>query len=257
MMRLKGKVSVVTGGGSGIGRATSMLFSREGSKVVVADVDDAAGSNVAHAITSDGGEAIFVHADVTKSADAERLVKSCVERFGRLDILANIAGIGPIGTVLTTPEDVWDKVMAVNLKALYLCSKYAIPVMARHGGGAIINMASVSGLVGGTDEAAYDASKGGVVQLTKSMALDFGKDNIRVNCVCPGNTHTPMLDRLVEKYPEQPREKTFEHFKNKNVALKRLIKPEEVASVVLFLASNEASAVTGSAYVVDGGWTVI
>jgi NAD(P)-dependent dehydrogenase (short-subunit alcohol dehydrogenase family) len=258
MMKLKDRVSIVTGGGSGMGRATALLFAKEGSKVVVADVDDVTGSNVAHAITSDGGEAIFVHTDVTKSTDSEKMVKECVERFGRLDILANIAGILSFGTVVSTPEEVWDRVVGINLKGVYLCSKYAIPAMVRQGGGTIVNMCSVSGLVGGTNEVAYDASKGGVLLLTKAMALDCGKDNIRVNCVCPGNVDTPMLVHAAQDlFPAQPREKTLTNFGNKNVALKRLIKPEEIASVVLFLASDESSAVTGSAFVADGGWTAI
>lgn len=254
--RLKDKVSIITGGGSGIGRATALLFAKEGSPVVIADVDDIAGSAVADAIVSDGGRSIFVHTDVTKSGDAEGMVKKCVERFGRLDILANIAGISPVGTVVSTPEDVWDRVMAINLKGVYLCSKFAIPAMVRSGGGAIINMASVLGLVACSNDSAYDASKGAVIQLTRSMALDFGKDNIRVNCVCPGNTDTPMIDFLVKQYCE-PREKTLESFKSMNAALRRLIKPDEVAAVVLFLASDESSAVTGSPYLVDAGWSAV
>ena len=241
-----------------MGRATAMLFAKEGSKVTVADVDDATGSSAVEAIKAAGGQAIFVHTDVTKSKDTENMVNKCVERFGRLDILANIAGILPFGTVVTTTEEVWDKVLDINLKGVYLCCKYAVPVMVRQGGGTIINMCSVSGLVGGTNEVAYDASKGGVLLLTKAMALDHGKDHIRVNCVCPGNTDTPMLVHAAQDlFPTQDREKSLAGFGNKNVALKRLIKPEEIAAVVLFLASDESSAVTGSALVADGGWTAI
>jgi len=234
-----------------------MLFAREGSRVVIADVDYEGGRKVAQAITSNGGKSLFVRTDVSKSADAEKMVKSCVERFGRLDILANIAGIDVIGSVVDTPEEVWDRALGVMLKGVYLCSKYAIPVMARQGGGSIVNISSVYGFVAAANEAAYDAAKGGVVMLTKSMALDFGKDNIRVNCVCPGNTETPMIERFVKKYPNQPREQTLQNFGNRNAILKRLLKPEEIANVILFLASDESSAVTGSSYMVDGGMTVI
>jgi len=257
MGRFENRVCVVTGGGSGIGKATVKLFAKEGCKVVVGDVDDPGGVSAAQAIKTDGGQAIFVHTDVTKPGDAQRLIESCLEQFGRLDILANIAGVFSAGSVVATSEDVWDRVMSINLKGMYLCSKYAIPVMVQQGGGAIVNLASVSGLVAAADEAAYDASKGAVIMLTKSMALDFGKDKIRVNCVCPGNTHTPMIDRVLEKYANLPPETTLQNLANKNAVLKRLIRPEEVASVVAFLASDESSAATGGVYMVDGGWTVI
>ncbi|HKM77179.1 MAG TPA: glucose 1-dehydrogenase [Candidatus Bathyarchaeia archaeon] len=255
--RLENKVSIVTGGGSGIGRATALLFAKEGSKVVVADIDDKAGSSTADAIASNAGESIFVHTDVTISSDADRLVSQCIKRFGRLDVLFNNAGIIVAGTVVSTPEDAWDRVMEVNVKGVYLCSKYAIPVMVRQGGGSIVNTASVLGLVASKDDSAYVTSKGAVVQLTKSMALDFGKDNIRVNCVCAGNTDTPMIDYVIRQHPEQPRDKMLEYFWNQNAVIKRPIKAEEVASVVLFLASDESSAVTGSTYLVDGGWSAI
>jgi NAD(P)-dependent dehydrogenase (short-subunit alcohol dehydrogenase family) len=169
MVRFENRVCAVTGGSSGIGRATAILFAKEGCKVVIADFDDIGAASTVQTIKADGGQAIFVHTDVTKSGDAEKMVETCVREFGGLDILANIAGIFSSGSVVDTSEEVWDRVISVNLKGLYLCSKYAIPVMVRGGGGAIVNLASISGLVAAPDEAAYDASKGAVIMLTKSI----------------------------------------------------------------------------------------
>lgn len=254
-MRLRGKVAIITGGGSGIGRATAILFAKEGSRVVVADVDEQKGQETVNMIKRDGGDAILVRADVSKSADAKNLVEATLAEYGLLDIVFNNAGINPVGTVMDTSEEVWDRVIDTNLKGPFLVSKYAVPAMARAGGGVIINNASVNGFVALPNEAAYDASKGGVVMLTKAMAVDHGPQNIRVNCVCPGNVDTPLIQGYIAGAPD--REEARKLVYEKNAIIRRLITPEEVAHVVVFLASNEASAITGAAYLVDGGSTAV
>lgn len=254
-MRLQNKVAVITGGASGIGRATAVLFAKEGCKVVVADVDVGKGEETVKMISDSGGDAMFLRADVSKSADAQAITRSAIERYGKLDIVFNNAGINPVGTVVDTTEELWDRVTDINLKGMFLVSKYAIPEMARAGGGVIINNASVNGFVALPNEVAYDASKGGVVMLTKAMAVDHGPQNIRVNCVCPGNTDTPLVQGYIDGSPDP--EQTKRMIYEKNAIIRRLIRPEEIARTVLFLASDDASAVTGAAYVVDGGSTAV
>lgn len=254
-MRLKGKVALITGAGSGIGRATAILFANEGAKVAVSDLVTPKGEETVTRITESNGEAIFVRADVSKSYDVKKMVNTVLENYGKIDIVFNNAGISPVGTVVDTSEELWDKVMNINLKGIFLVSKYAIPVMEKRGGGVIINTASAGGIVALPNEAAYDASKGGVIMLTKAMAVDHGPQNIRVNCVCPGVTDTPILQAYINGSlnPDKTRKILLE----KNAIIRRLIKPEEIAYTVLFLASDEASAVTGAAYIVDGGNTVV
>ena len=251
-MRLKGKAALITGAGSGIGRASALLFAREGAKVAVVDIVQECGQETVNMIKEGGGEAIFVKADVTEAVDAERMIKTIVEKYGRIDILFNNAGINPSGTVVDTPEEVWGKVINVNLKGAFLGSKYAIPEMAKGGGGVIINTASVAGLVGTANEIAYVASKGGIVAMTRGMAIDHVNQNIRVNCICPSGTETSLINKWLDtvKEPEKVRQELA------NMSLfKRLARPEEIAQAALFLASNESSFVTGSALVVDGGFT--
>jgi len=249
-MRLADKVALITGGASGIGRATALLFAREGAAVSVVDLDEPGGQAVAQTIVDGGGRAIFVRCDVTQAADCRRAVQRTVDELGSLDILFNNAGIIRRATVLETSEAEWDRVMAVNVKSVFLLSKYVIPVMARAGAGVIINTASGWGLAGGRKAAAYCASKGAVVLLTKAMALDHGEQNIRVNCICPGDTDTPMLrdearqlvqadERFLAEAAERP--------------LQRIGKPEDIAQAALYLASDASSFVTGTALVVDGG----
>jgi NAD(P)-dependent dehydrogenase (short-subunit alcohol dehydrogenase family) len=253
-MSLKDKVALITGAGSGIGRATAKIFAMEGARVVVADIDPEKGEETAKIIRNEGGQGVFIKVDVTKWSDCERMVATATETYGKLDILFNNAGINPLGTVVDTSEELWDKIIDINLKGVFLSSKYAIPVLAKQGG-VIINNASVNGLVALPDEAAYDASKGGVIMLTKAMAIDHGHQNIRVNCVCPGVTDTPLIRRYIDE-SNNPEEQ-LKVFVKYNAVLHRLIKPEEVAYVVLFLASDEASAVTGAVYPVDGGYTTV
>ena len=249
-MRLAEKVALITGGASGIGRATAMCFAREGAAVAVADVDEAGGQDAVAAITDEGGRAIFVCCDVSQAADCRHAVEEAVEQLGALDVLFNNAGIIRRTTVVDTSEEVWDRVMAVNVKSVFLLSKYAIPVMAQAGGGVIINTGSGWGLTGGRRAVSYCASKAAVVNMTRAMALDHGEDNIRVNCICPGDTNTGMLrdearqlgasdEAFLQEAADRP--------------LRRIGRPEDIAEAALYLASDAASFVTGTALVVDGG----
>ena len=250
MGSLAGKRVLITGGASGIGRATALLFAREGAAVSVVDLDEAGGQAVAHEIVNEGGRAIFVRCDVSQTADCQRAVRQTVEALGGLDILFNNAGIIRRASVLETSEEEWDRVMAVNVKSVFLLSKHAIPVMAQAGGGVIINTASGWGLVGGRKAAAYCASKGAVVLLTKAMALDHGGQNIRVNALCPGDTDTPMLRHEARQLGESDERFLAEAAQR---PLQRIGRPEDIAQAALYLASDASAFVTGTALVVDGG----
>jgi NAD(P)-dependent dehydrogenase (short-subunit alcohol dehydrogenase family) len=249
-MRLKDKVALVTGAKSGIGLATASRLAVEGAKVVLADVRDA--QQEASEIVKEGGEALFVRVDVSSGPQVNALMEKTLAAYGRLDVLVNNAGIELAKKVTDTTEAEWDRLMDVNLKGVFFCSKAAIPVMQRQGGGIIVNIASELGLVGGSEIAAYSASKGGVVQLTKAMAIDHVGDGIRVNCVCPGPVATPLLEAIIEasSNPEEERRSIVE-----KTLLKRVGRPGEIANVILLLASEESSYMTGSVVVVDGGLT--
>ncbi len=249
-MRLANKVALITGGASGIGRATALLFAREGAAVSVVDLDEVGGQAVAQMIVNEGGQAIFVRCDVSQATDCQRAGQQTVEQLGGLDILFNNAGIIRRASVLETSEEEWDWVMAVNVKSIFLLSKYAIPIMAQAGGGVIVNMASGWGLVGGRKAAAYCASKGAVVLLTKAMALDHGEQNIRINCICPGDTDTPMLRDEAQQLGKSDEQFLAEAAER---PLQRIGKPEDIAQAALYLASDASSFVTGTALVVDGG----
>jgi len=194
---LKDKVALITGGSSGIGRATAILFSREGAKVVVADINESEAHKTVRLIKDESGEAIVVKADVTKASDAEKMMKVAVQEYNKLDILVNNAGVCLIHSITDTTEEEWDRTIDINLKGVFLCSKYAIPEMKKQGGGGIINMGSEAGLRGHPDYSAYCASKGGVIALTKAMAVECAPYNIRVNCICPAAVETPMLGREI------------------------------------------------------------
>lgn len=245
-MRLKNKIAVITGAASGIGAATAKLFAKEGAKVVVADINEELGQKVTEEIRQMGGESVFVKTDVTVWNDAQNLMESTVKAFGRIDVLHNNAGIGLIGTVPETTEEMWDKTININLKGVFLCSKAAIPYMKKQAGGVIINTASNWGLVAQPGWAAYCASKGGVVMLTKAMSIDHAKDNIRINALCPGYVDTPLLRKAVaqSKNPEKEWED-----------MGRLAQPEEMAYGALFLASDESSHAVGNLLVIDNGET--
>ncbi|MFQ5878971.1 MAG: SDR family oxidoreductase [Dehalococcoidia bacterium] len=251
--RLEDKVALITGGSSGIGRASSVAFAREGAKVIVADVDAEGGEETVRMIEDTGGEATFVKADVSKAAEVEAMVSKAVETHGRLDCAFNNAGIvGPSFVTATnwTEED-WDRVISINLKGVWLCMKYEIPQMLRQGGGAIVNTSSAAGLVGspmGMSGAAYVASKHGVIGLTKTAALEFAKQGVRVNAVCPSWIRTPMTESLAGGDPELAAQIAARY------PMGRAGTPEEVAEAVVWLCSDAASFVTGHAMTVDGGY---
>jgi len=250
-VRLKDKVALVTGSGSGIGRATALLFGREGAKVMSVDINAETAQATARQIADAGGQADSLQADVSVAADVEGMVQTTVERLGRLDVLVNNAGIVFLLPITQVPEEMWDRLIDINLKGVYLGLKYGIPQMIKQGGGAIVNTASIAGLRGFATYDTYCASKGGVVQLTKATAVEFARMNVRVNCVCPGIIDTAMLDRGVA---EQGLDKAaFVQMAGQAHPMGRIGRPEEVAAAILFLASDEASFVTGVALPVDGG----
>ena len=249
-MRLEGKVAIITGAASGIGYATASRFAAEAARVVLSDIADA--SRQTGALVKSGYDATFLKADVSDARNVNELIEMTVAKYGRLDILINNAGVELTRKASETDEADWDRLMSVNLKGVFLCSKAAIAAMRQIGGGAIVNVSSELGLVGAPDLAAYCASKGGVVQLTRAMAIDHAADGIRINCVCPGPVGTPLLERIIASAadPAKERQRSIE-----KTLMKRLGRPEEIANVILFLASEEASYMTGSVVVVDGGVT--
>lgn len=251
-MILKGKVSIITGAASGIGKATALLFCQEGAKVVIADYDSKKGIAFENNLRGMGFEAFFVKTDVRESTEAELMVSLTVKRFGRVDIIVNNAGVAQVVPVADLPEEDWDRVVDTNLKGVYLCCKYAIPEMIRVKGGSIVNVASIWGIVGRLRGSAYNAAKAGVILLTKNMALDYAPYNIRVNAVCPGVVETDLVMRYV-KSTEDP-QRTYEQLVNLH-PIGRLGKPEEIASSILFLASDNSSFITGSSLIIDGGYS--
>ena len=248
-MILDGKVAIVTGATDGIGLATALAFAKEGAKVVVVGRDEVKGK-AALAKVEKQGEAVYFKADVSNSAQVNRLVGETIRRFGRIDILVNNSAVAPAGTILTTSEETWNYVMDVNLKGVFLCCKHVIPHMQKQGGGVIVNIGSINSLMAMENEAAYDASKGGVLMLTKAIALDFAKSKIRANCICPGAVETTMLNGSLNASsdPRKAREWIMERH-----PMKRIGTPEEIAQVALFLASDSSSFMTGAAIPVDGG----
>jgi NAD(P)-dependent dehydrogenase (short-subunit alcohol dehydrogenase family) len=246
--KLHNKVAIVTGAASGIGRATALLFAKEGAKVVAADCEREKGQRVIEEILERGGDAVFIQTDVSSPHDIKQMVDKAVQTFGHLDIIFNNAGVeGDQAPTADCTLDNWDRVIDINLKGVFLGMKYAIPEMLKNGGGAIINNASVAGIVGFQNIPAYCASKGGVIQLTKTAALEYAKQGIRVNAICPGVILTPMVERFVGT-SEQART-AFESME----PIGRFGRPEEVAQLALFLASEDSSFCTGAPYVVDGG----
>jgi NAD(P)-dependent dehydrogenase (short-subunit alcohol dehydrogenase family) len=247
--RFSGKSVLITGAGSGIGRATAIAFAAEGANVIASDVDDAGGEATVATIRKGGGEAEFVHADVSRAADCEAMVDRAVKRFGRLDVAFNNAGINvAVAPIADIDEATWQRIVAINLTGVFLSMKAEIPVMKRAGGGAIINTASIGGLIGTAGVTAYCATKHGVVGLTKSAALDYIKDGIRINCICPGGTRTAMLEEWF-KNPEVERAALA------GTPIGRMADPAEIARSVLFLASDESSFMVGHSLVADGGLT--
>ncbi len=247
---LVNKVALVTGGASGIGRATAMLFAQEGAAVAIIDINDEEGQSVVEEILSAGGKAIYIHCNVANSQECQAAVEKTVTYFGRLDILFNNAGIVRRSDVMGTTEEEWDKVMAVNVKSIFLMSKFSIPYMEKTGCGSIINTSSGWGIRGGGNAVSYCASKGAVTNMTRAMAIDHGKQNIRVNAICPGDTDTPMLREEARQLNQAEKDFLAE---SANRPLQRFAQPIEIAQTVLYLASDAASYVTGANIVVDGG----
>jgi len=245
----EGKVVIVTGAGSGIGRATALAFAREGAKVIVADRTPEKGEETAREIRKKKGSAAFGHCDVSKSADVQNMVKKTIEMYGRLDCAFNNAGIeGISASTVECAEETWEQTIDINLKGVWLCMKHEIPEILKSGGGSIVNCASIAGLVGFPGMPAYVASKHGVLGLTKTAALEYAKKGIRVNAVCPGVIQTPMIDR----FTKGDRQAYAQLLQGEPVA--RIGKPEEIAEAVLWLCSDAASFVTGHPLVADGGW---
>jgi NAD(P)-dependent dehydrogenase (short-subunit alcohol dehydrogenase family) len=247
-MLLAGKVAIVTGAGSGIGRASALRFAAEGALVVAADIRGPKVDETVALITAEGGTAAPCQANVAEGPDVERMVAFAVETFGGLDALFNNAGTIRPGTAVSLSEQDWDLVMAVNVRSVFLGAKYAVPIIAAGGGGTIVSTASVSGMGGDAASVVYSASKAAVINLTRSLAVDHARQNIRVNCICPGAIDTPPVGRMLTD-PEARRRSERAHL------LGRIGQPEEIAAAAVWLSSAESSFVTGQAIVVDGGLT--
>ena len=250
-MRLENKVALITGAGSGIGRETALLFASEGARVVVVDVNDAGGQAVVEELRGSGGEAVYVHADVSRAAEVEGMIRVAEESFGRLDVLFNNAGISHPADddAVKTEEEVWDLTMNINLKGVFLGCKYGIPALRRAGGGSIINTASFVAILGAaTPQLAYTASKGGVLAMTRELAVIHARESIRVNALCPGPLRTELLMKYLDT--EEKRQRRLVH-----IPMGRFGEAREIARAVLFLASDESSFTTGATFLVDGGIT--
>lgn len=252
MTRLSGKVALITGGGTGIGRAIALAFAREGASVAVAARRLEKLKEVIAAIEKEGGQAIALECDVTRAKDAERAVHETAKRFGKLDVLVNNAGTLSVSTVENITEEDWDRVMTVNLKGPFLISRAALKEFRKAGGGTIVNIGSILGLVAMQNRAAYCASKGGVTLLTKAMALDHAHENVRVNCICPSIVETELVQGL---FDDSPQGKVLRKAREGTIPLGRFGKPMDVADLAVFLASEESSWITGAAIPLDGGLT--
>jgi NAD(P)-dependent dehydrogenase (short-subunit alcohol dehydrogenase family) len=249
LARLKDKVALISGAGSGIGKTTALLFAKEGALLSVVDWNLASAADTVAAIQANGGHAISIKADVSKAAEVKSMIQKTIQAYGQIDILFNNAGVmQPLKTTVETSEEDWDRVIDINLKGTFLALKYGIPEMIKCGGGSIINSSSMAGLLGFPYMPAYAASKAGIVLLTKSAALEYAGQNIRINCICPGTIKTPMAASLAK----EPNLKNYEPLR-KQIPLGRRGTPTEIARAVLFLASDDASYITGTALNIDGG----
>ena len=260
-MMLEGKVAIVTGAGQGIGAATALRMSEEGARVVVSDINEQTASEVVDGIRASGGQAVFVRCDVSQTEDVKGLMAGALDAFGRLDVLHNNAGVHETNFTDTAqshelPEDVWDKVIGINLRGPWLCSKYAAPLLKDAGGGVIVNAASIGGIVGYPMGGAYGPSKAGLIQLTRVMAIELAPQNTRVVCYAPGNTDTPMVQKYYNNPSMSPEEQKMVQQQLLGTHLvPRLGRPEEVADLVVYLASDRAAMINGTCIVIDGGTT--
>jgi meso-butanediol dehydrogenase / (S,S)-butanediol dehydrogenase / diacetyl reductase len=252
-MKLQGKVAIVTGAAVGIGAASVQLFAAEGAVVVAVDLDDANLDKLANQVTASGGNCLGVHADVSQRAEVEGVIRAAIERFGGVDILFNNAGIVTVGKLDAVDETSWDRAMAINVKSMYLFSHHLVPHFRKRGGGVILNTASATAMRPVVERACYTATKAAVVGLTKSMALDYVRDNIRVNCLCPGTIDTPSLAQRLSAFPDP-----VEARKNfiARQPMGRFGTAEEIARAALYLVSDEAAFVTGTAFAIDGGFSI-
>jgi NAD(P)-dependent dehydrogenase (short-subunit alcohol dehydrogenase family) len=249
-MRLQDKVAIVTGAASGIGRASAILFAKEGARVVVADIHEIGGRETVARIAAAGGDAFFQHLNVAEEEEVRNAVNATATRWGRIDILFNNAGVVLVKPLVDMSGDEWDHVMSINVKAAFLMTKYAFPHLKSAGGGAILNTGSIASFTGQLNTPAYSASKGAIALLTKSLALDFGRDGIRVNCICPGITDTPMLREHLGYGAEG---EARIHARLSRVPTGKILSPEDVARAALYLVSDDSKGITGILHVVDGG----
>ena len=251
--KLHDKTAIVTGGGSGIGRAIAEVFAEEGARVVIFDFDETCGEETAEAIQGEGGNATFFQCDVSDSESVKRAVDETIQLHGKIEVLVNNAGIAHIGTATTTEEEDFDRVLNVNVKGVYLCLHHVLPGMIEQGGGVVLNMSSVASIAGLPDRFAYSTSKGAVHTMTLAVAADHIGDKIRCNCICPARVHTPFVDGYLDKnYPDN-RDEMFEKLSAAQ-PIGRMAKPVEIAQMALYLCSEDAGFITGQAFPIDGGY---
>jgi 2-keto-3-deoxy-L-fuconate dehydrogenase len=256
MFRLDSKIALVTGAGSGIGKEIALLYAQQGAQVTVADIQEDAAAAVVAEISGRSGLARARHLDVADEGQVRMAMQEMVEQYGRLDILVNNAGVSHVGNVLETSAEDWDRVMAVNARGVFLCSKYALAHMLRQNpaGGILVNIASVAGMIAVDRRFPYGASKGAVISMTRSIAIDFANQGIRANAICPGTVHTPFVEGYLERNFAENKDEVRQQLHARQ-PVGRMGRPEEIAAAALYLASDEAAFITGSTLVIDGGWT--